>query len=79
MTQPWNRRLGAGLFLSSLSLLALQLVLVRIFSVLMWYHFVSLVISLALLGLTASGLVVFVFPHRFPPERSREWLGRLQK
>ena len=76
MTQPWNRRLGAGLFLSSLSLLALELVLVRIFSVLMWYHFVSLVISLALLGLTASGLVVFVFPHRFPPERSREGLGR---
>lgn len=76
MTQHWNRRLGAGLFLSSLSLLALELVLVRIFSVLMWYHFVSLVISLALLGLTASGLVVFIFPLRFPPERSREWLGR---
>ena len=76
MTDRWNRRLGAGLFLTSLSLLALELVLVRIFSVLMWYHFVSLVISFALLGLTASGIVVFAFPHRFPPERSREWLGK---
>ena len=77
LDQPvWTRRLAAGLFLSSLTLLALELVLVRIFSVLMWYHFVSLVISLALLGLTVSGLVVFVAPRSFPPERTHTWLGR---
>jgi len=72
----WNPRLGVSLFLTSLSLLALELVLVRIFSVLMWYHFVSLIVSLALFGLTASGLLVFLFPRLFPPERTGEWLGR---
>jgi len=72
----WSRRLGLGLFLTSLVLLAMELVLVRIFSVLMWYHFVSLIVSLALFGLTASGLMVFLFPRFFPRPRSEEWLGR---
>ncbi len=72
----WGRRQAAGLFLSSLALLALELVLVRIFSVLMWYHFVSLIISLALLGLTVSGLVVFLSPARFPAAKAESWLGR---
>lgn len=76
LVPSWSRRLGLGLFLSACSLLAMELVLVRIFSVLMWYHFVSLIISLALLGMTASGLLVFLFPGRFPPSRAEEWLGR---
>jgi spermidine synthase len=75
-TPSWGWRLGLGLFLTSLVLLAMELVLVRVFSVLMWYHFVSLVISLALFGLTASGLVVFLFPRFFPRSRTEEWLGR---
>ena len=64
----WNRRLGAGLLVSSLCLLALELTLSRIFSVLMWYHFVSLIVSLALFGITVSGLAVFLAPRRFPRE-----------
>ena len=72
----WSSRLGLGLLLTSLALLALELVLVRVFSVLMWYHFVSLIVSLALFGLTASGLLVFLFPRAFPPSRTEEWLGR---
>ena len=72
----WNRALGAGLLASALCLLALELVLSRIFSVLMWYHFVSLVISLALFGITASGLLVFLLPRRFPAAEAPRWMGR---
>jgi len=72
----WNRRLGAGLLASSLCLLALELTLSRIFSVLMWYHFVSLIVSLALFGLTVSGLAVFLAPRRFPREETASWMGR---
>jgi hypothetical protein len=74
-TEGFSRRLAAGLFLTSLTLLALELVLVRIFSVLMWYHFVSLVVSLALFGLTVSGIAVFLFPGAFPAAKARERMG----
>jgi len=72
----WNRRLGAGLLISSLCLLALELTLSRIFSVLMWYHFVSLIVSLALFGITVSGLAVFLAPRHFPREEAAAWMGR---
>jgi spermidine synthase len=72
----WTRRLGAGLLVSSLCLLALELTLSRIFSVLMWYHFVSLIVSLALFGITVSGLAVFLAPRRFPRETAAAWMGR---
>jgi len=72
----WNRRLGVGLLVSSLCLLALELTLSRIFSVLMWYHFVSLIVSLALFGITVSGLAVFLAPQRFPREAAASWMGR---
>ncbi len=64
------------MLLTSLCLLALELTLSRIFSVLMWYHFVSLVVSLALFGITVSGLAVFLAPQRFPREEAASWMGR---
>ena len=67
MPSVWNRRLGSGLLISSLCLLALELTLSRIFSVLMWYHFVSLIVSLALFGITVSGLADLSRPTAFPP------------
>ena len=42
----------------------------------MWYHFVSLIVSLALFGITVSGLVVFLAPQRFPLEKAASWMGR---
>lgn len=45
----------ASLFLLSLSVLAMELCLTRIFSVLSWHHFAYLIISLALLGFGAAG------------------------
>ncbi|MCU1306053.1 MAG: hypothetical protein JWN45_748 [Acidobacteriaceae bacterium] len=56
----------AGIALSSFSALLLELALTRIFSVVLFYHFAFLAISIALLGLGAGG----VFAHLW-----KEWLN----
>src|SRR3954469_19188361 len=48
----------------SASLLMTELALTRIFSVVMYYHFAFLAISIALFGLSASGVFAFTFRHR---------------
>lgn len=57
-----------GVFLISLSILMLELVLTRIFSVTMYYHFAFMAISLALFGAGASGVFVFLKSARFTAE-----------
>jgi hypothetical protein len=54
-----NRRmLLAGIFLIALSGLVLEVSITRIFSAAIWYHFAFVAVSVALVGLGASGLVV---------------------
>src|SRR5438552_8937233 len=55
-----------GLFLTTLSLLQLELFLTRIFSVTMWYHFAFMAISLAMFGLAAGAVLVEVIRKREP-------------
>jgi hypothetical protein len=55
-----------GLFLTTLSLLQLELFLTRIFSVTMWYHFAFMAISLAMFGLAAGAVLVEVMKKRDP-------------
>jgi len=56
---PTNRRLlFAGIFLISLSGLVLEVAITRIFSAAIWYHYAFVAVSVALLGLGASGLAV---------------------
>jgi len=50
-----------GIFLICFSTLFLELTLSRIFSVTMWYHFAFMAISLALFGMSCSGIVVYIF------------------
>src|SRR5213593_1220001 len=45
----------------SAALLMTELALTRIFSVVMYYHFAFLAISIALFGLSASGVFAFTF------------------
>jgi len=71
----FDRRAGAGVLLVSLVLLALELVLSRILAVAMGYHFVFLVVSLAVLGVTAGSLAVLLAPGLFPHDRTRERLA----
>ena len=47
------------------AILMIELALTRIFSVTMYYHFAFLAISIALFGLSASGVYVFVFRRAF--------------
>src|ERR1700679_2917240 len=57
----------AGLGLSSFATLLLELALTRLFSVILFYHFAFLAISIALLGLGAGG----VFDYVRKPQLSR--------
>ena len=53
-------RVLAGIGCISAALLMIELALTRIFSVTMYYHFAFLAISIALFGLSASGVYVYV-------------------
>jgi hypothetical protein len=57
-----------GLFLVTLATLMFEVLLTRIFSVTMWYHFAFMVISIALFGLTVGAIVVYLYPDRFPSD-----------
>ena len=46
------------------AILMIELALTRIFSVTMYYHFAFLAISIALFGLSASGVYVYVMRRR---------------
>src|SRR5580765_3109199 len=63
-TAPPSRRTLAGVALVSGSLLMTELALTRIFSVVMYYHFAFLAISIALFGLSASGVFAYVARRR---------------
>jgi hypothetical protein len=54
----------AGIAAVSAALLMTELALTRIFSVTMYYHFAFLAISIALFGLSASGVLVYLLRRR---------------
>jgi spermidine synthase len=56
--------LRGTLFLTALATLLVEILLTRVLSVVMWYHFTFAVISLALLGIAAGALRCY---RRFPP------------
>jgi len=63
----------AGVFLAALANLMYEMLLTRIFSVTMWYHFAFMAISMAMLGMSAGALVIFLFPHS--ARSSFKWSG----
>src|SRR5437867_10873280 len=58
-----------ALLLVSMSTLLYEILLTRIFSVTMWYHFAFMAISIAMFGMTVGALFVYLSPGRFAPER----------
>ena len=48
-----------------------EILLTRIFSVTMLYHFAFVALSLAMFGMTAGALIVYLAPRVFTPERLR--------
>ena len=58
-------RFYCGVFLASLATLMLEIVQTRILSVVVWYHLAFFVISLAMFGLTAGAVWVYLQGERF--------------
>src|SRR6266851_4151660 len=65
----------AGLFLVTLATLVFEILLTRIFSITLWYHFAFMAISVAMFGITIGALVVHLRPNWFPPEKLRQRLS----
>src|SRR5260370_37925842 len=61
----WGRVYG-GVALTSLATLLFELSLTRIFSVVFYYHFAFLAISIALFGLGAGGVFSYFLPANLP-------------
>lgn len=57
-----------GIFFVALATLMYEILLTRIFSVTMLYHFAFVALSLAMFGLTAGALLVYLRPEWFPPD-----------
>jgi hypothetical protein len=72
---PAARQL-AGVALVSAALLMIELALTRIFSVIMYYHFAFLAISIALFGLSASGVFAYAAHRRLDRHETGALLAR---
>jgi SAM-dependent methyltransferase len=62
------RAVYAGLFAVTLGTLMHEILLTRIFSVTMWYHFAFVAISVAMFGMTLGAVIVYLRPQHFPAE-----------
>jgi len=61
------RKIYFGILFLSASTLAFELILTRVFAVAQWYHFAFMAVSVALLGLGASGTALALFPRVLNP------------
>lgn len=60
-----GRGIDFGILVLSLSILVLQIGLTRLLSVVLWYHFAFVAISLAMLGLALGGVALYLLPRLF--------------
>jgi hypothetical protein len=70
-----KKRTYAGLFMVVMASLMFEILLTRIFSVSMWYHFAFMAISIALFGMTVGAIVVYLFPKYFTQDRAKVHLA----
>ena len=63
-------------FLLALAMLALEIALTRVLSVVTYYHLAFLAVSTAMLGMTIAATRIFLDPRRFSTERFEINLGR---
>jgi hypothetical protein len=76
-TSVHARTLLLGIGLSSFSALLLELALTRLFSVVLFYHFAFLAISIALLGLGAGGVFAYLQRNRLAKVETRKLAATL--
>ena len=70
-----GKNVYAGLFLISLATLTYEILLTRIFSVTMWYHFAFLSISIVMFGMTIGAILVYLMPGYFSQDKTEFHLG----
>jgi hypothetical protein len=56
------------IFLSSCATLAYEVLLIRLFSISLWYHYAFMIISIAMLGFAASGVLLAIRPPDKPDQ-----------
>jgi spermidine synthase len=76
-TEIQEKTLLGGLALTSFAALLLELALTRLFSVVLFYHFAFLAISIALLGLGAGGVFAYLLKPRLASTDTRTLAARL--
>ena len=69
-------RFYAAVLLLTLATLVLEIVQTRLLSVVSWYHLAFFVISMAMFGMTAGAVWVYLNKERFPPEALARDLSR---
>ena len=65
------KKIHLGLFVTAFSSLTYEILLTRIFSVTMWYHYAFMAISIAMFGLTFGATLIYVFPKFFTREKTQ--------
>src|SRR5262245_42212590 len=70
-----ERETYAGLFMVTLATLMYEILLTRIFSVTMWYHYAFVAVSIALFGMTVGAILVYLSPVYFGEERTKYHLA----
>jgi hypothetical protein len=65
----------SSLFLVALATLMYEVLLTRIFSVTMYYHFAFVAVSVALFGMTLGAVLVYLLPGWFTADRARRGMA----
>ena len=71
-----ERALPGALFLVALATVMFEVLLTRVFSLTMWYHFAFMAISMAMFGMTVGALAVFLRPGAWPQATLLPAMGR---
>ena len=70
MTERYTRAIGWAVAAQSLAIMTTELVITRVFSVIVWYHFAFFAISVALFGTGAGAVFVHVRQRQLNTERA---------
>lgn len=73
---PAERNLPLALFLVSLTTVMFEVLLTRVFSLTLWYHFAFMAISIAMFGMTVGALFVFLRPRAWPEATLQRAMGK---
>ncbi len=72
-----NRTPWLSIAMLSMTALAYEVLLMRLFSIIQWHHFAYMIISLALLGYGASGALLTIFREKLLPRYAPIYLGSI--